>query len=75
MARQTAARQRLAELYHEHLGRTDEAAALLRAVIRDAPQERRAQRRLLAIEIAAGNESAESTAQAWVRSTTGKEKA
>jgi tetratricopeptide (TPR) repeat protein len=70
-----AARLRLAELYHEHLERTGEAAALLRDVLREAPQEVQAQRRLLAIEIARGDASAESTAVAWVRSTTGKEKA
>jgi tetratricopeptide (TPR) repeat protein len=70
-----AARLRLAELYHEHLERTEEAAALLRDVLREAPQEVRAQRRLLAIEIARGDESAESTAVAWVRNTSGNEKA
>ncbi|MBN1609416.1 MAG: tetratricopeptide repeat protein [Polyangiaceae bacterium] len=70
-----AARLRLAELYHEHLARAEEAAALLREVVREAPQELGAQRRLLAIEIAAGDESAESTALAWVHGTSGKEKA
>ena len=71
----TAARLRLAELYHEHLKRTSDAAALLREVIREAPQETRAQRRLLAIEIEGGQRTAEATAEVWVQNTTGKEQA
>lgn len=71
----TAARLRLAELYHEHLKRTQDAATLLRAVIQDAPQERRAQRRLLAIQIEASDKSAEDTAEVWVQHTSGRERA
>lgn len=69
------ARLRLAEVYHEHLERTSEAAGLLRKVIHDAPQEHRALRRLLAIEIASGAKSAVSTAEAWAGWATGKERA
>lgn len=69
----TQARLRLAELYHERLQRAEEARAILRQVIVEAPAETRAQRRLLAIEIETGNPSAESTAAAWAESTTGKE--
>ncbi len=71
----TPARLRLAELYHEHLDRTSDAAALLREIVKQVPDEPRALRRLLAIEIETGDSGAESTAQLWTRRAQGSERA
>lgn len=70
-----AARLRLAELYHEHLERTVEAAGLLRQILEEEPSNPRALRRLLAIQIQAGDADAERTAELWARSATGAEAA
>lgn len=70
-----AARLRLAELYHEHLERTADAAGLLRQIVSEVPDEPRALRRLLAIEIDASDAGAEATAQLWVQRSTGPERA
>jgi len=68
-----AARLRLAEIYHEHLDRAADATRLLREVLRTAPTERAALRRLLNIEIATSKTSARQTAEAWVAAATGLE--
>lgn len=67
------ARLRLAEIYHEHLDRTPEAVRLLREVLRHAPDDRSALRRLLYIEVEARNASARATAEAWVKVSSGSE--
>jgi predicted Zn-dependent protease len=68
-----AARLRLAEIYHEHLEKVVDATRLLREVLRTAPSERAALRRLLNIEIATGKSSARQTAEAWVAAASGLE--
>jgi len=68
-----AARLRLAEIYHEHLDKVVDATRLLREVLRTAPSERAALRRLLNIEIATGKSSARQTAEAWVAAAGGLE--
>jgi len=70
-----AARLRLAELCHEHLERTADAARLLRQIVAEVPDEPRALRRLLAIEIDGSDAGAEATAQLWVRRAVGTERA
>ena len=69
------ARIRLAELYHEHLERTTEAAGLLRQVLEREPSNPHALRRLLAIQIQAGDAGAEETAELWARSAAAAEAA
>lgn len=69
----TAVRLRLAELYHEHLERSAEAAALLKQVVGAQPADPRPLRRLLAIQIQSKDPTAEETAELWARRATGHE--
>ncbi len=67
------ARLRLAEIYHEHLDRIPDATRLLREVLRADPGERSALRRLLYIEVETGKPTAQATAEAWAKVSSGEE--